>query len=107
MERWNCVDEVKPEILRIRGSKPWIFEGFVHASPRSTEFASLRGTRGGKGIRRSSTLASLHSIAYWLSNCGHWFWGVRVLVMVCVIFGRGSVGVWSRGVICHFLGLVY
>ena len=28
-----------------------------------------------------------------------------VLVTLCVIFGRGSVGVWSRGVVCHFLGL--
>ena len=82
---------------------PWIFEtGFVHASPRSIEFASLRGILGGDRESEAQLwLPFLHSS---LSIWGHWFWGVGHVV--CVIFARGKSWSVVSGHCClSFLGV--
>lgn len=86
---------------------PWIFEpGFVHASPRSIEFASLRGTLGGD--RNPKLNSGFPSCIVLLIGYPFGVIGFGVLVMLCALFSPGvSLGVWSRGtVVCHFLGLV-
>lgn len=89
----------------ICGSKyPGCFEpGFVHASPRSIEFASLRGTLGGD---RNPKLNSGFPSCILLVGYPIGVIGFGVLVMLCIIFARGKCWSVVSGHCClSFLGV--